>query len=78
MSMSVEKSGAALVTGRPRALFEDRFHHFDHPLRGFTSYSQHPNGRFLMVENAESRDESLVLVENWRAKVVQAFARDGG
>jgi hypothetical protein len=30
-----------------------------------------------MIENAESREESLVLVENWRAKVVQAFALDG-
>jgi Tol biopolymer transport system component len=76
MSMRVEKSGGALVTGRPRALFEDRFRHFDLQ-RGIPNYAQHPNGRFLMIENAESREESLVLVENWRAKVVQAFARDG-
>jgi serine/threonine protein kinase len=73
MSIPVEKSGGTLVTGRARPLFEDRFRD---PYPGpFLGYSQHPNGRFLMVESAES--ESLVLVENWRAKVVKAFARDG-
>jgi hypothetical protein len=76
ISIPVEKSGGALVTGRPRPLFEDRFRH--HQTRGFRNYSQHPDGRLLIVEDAEKGEESLVLVENWSAKVVQAFARDGG
>jgi Tol biopolymer transport system component len=76
MSIPIEKSAGGLVTGRPRPLFEDRFRHSD-SLRGFPNYSQHPNGRFLMVENVETREQSLVLVENWRAKLIQAFASDG-
>jgi serine/threonine protein kinase len=75
-SMPIEKSGGGLVTGRARPLFEDGFRHFDP--RGFANYSQHPNGRFLMIENVEDRESSLVLVENWRAKVAQAFARRDG
>jgi hypothetical protein len=39
---------------------------------------RHPNGRFLMIESAHSGGEAPILIENWRAKVVQAFARDGG
>jgi hypothetical protein len=61
---------------RPRELFPDHFRR--HPtLRGIRSYTQHPNGRLLMIEDVGS-GESLVMVLNWRAKVAQAFARDGG
>jgi Tol biopolymer transport system component len=73
-AITVEKSGGTLVTGRPRPLFEDRFRE-TYP-GTLLNYSQHPTGRFLMIESAQG--DSLVLVENWRAKVVQAFARDDG
>ena len=75
MAIPVEKSGGTLVTGRPRPLFEDRFRHAS--TRGIRNYSVHPDGRFLMIESAESGGESAVLVENWRAKLVQAFAHGG-
>ena len=76
MAIPVEKTAGALATGRPRPLFQDHFRR-NEP-RGFVSYALHPNGRFLMIQSAEDREQSLVLVLNWRAKVTQAFASDGG
>jgi Tol biopolymer transport system component len=76
MAMPVEKSGGTLATGLPRPLFEDRFRHASE--RGVQNYSVHLDGRFLMIESADSVGVSLVLVENWRAKLVQAFAQGGG
>jgi hypothetical protein len=76
MAIPVERSGAALVTGRPRPLFEDHFRR--HVARGIQNYQPHPNGRLLMIESVDSGEQSLVLVHNWRAKVAQAFATGGG
>jgi serine/threonine-protein kinase len=75
MSIPVEKPDGALVTGRPQPLFEDRFRR--NLVRGIQNYRPHPNGRLLMIESMDS-EQSLVLVENWGAKVAQAFARDSG
>jgi hypothetical protein len=75
MPIPVEQADGALVTGRPQSLFEDRFRR--NLLRGIQNYAPHPNGRLLMIESEES-ESSLVLVENWRAKVAQAFAQGGG
>jgi hypothetical protein len=75
MAIPVEKSGGALVTGRSRPLFEDRFRH--QWFRGYVNYVPHPNGRLLMIENVED-SQSIVVVLNWQAKVAQAFAQGGG
>jgi Tol biopolymer transport system component len=77
MAIPVQKSGNDLVTGKARSLFEDHFRR--NPFqRGIQNYRQHPDGRLLMIEPADTGEQSLVLVLNWRAKVVQAFADGDG
>jgi Tol biopolymer transport system component/tRNA A-37 threonylcarbamoyl transferase component Bud32 len=74
MAMPVERRGGDLVTGRARALFADRFLHA--PTLGVQNFRPHPNGRFLMIEPADESQTSLVLVQNWRAKLERVFAEE--
>jgi hypothetical protein len=46
-------------------------------VRALGSDWPHPNGRLLMIERVQGDEQSLVLVQNWRAKVARAFAPDG-
>jgi hypothetical protein len=73
MAIPVERRGGDLVTGRARALFADRFLH---AAPGVQSFSPHPNGRLLMIEPAEEAATTIVLVQNWRAKVERTFAEE--
>jgi hypothetical protein len=63
------------LSGSSRAPVRGRFLHSDPG--GYTNYAQHPNGRLLMIESTETGADQQILVENWRAKVVAAFERDG-
>ena len=67
-----EKRDGDLVTGRPRTLFEDRFLHNPNPT--VPNFELNSDGRLVMVEPAEEGDQTLILVQNWRAKVERAFA----
>ncbi len=74
MTLPIEISGEDLVTRRPEPLFEDDYLR----LGGrFQNYAVHPDGRFLMIQAAEAEEERLVLVQNWRAKVLEMFSEGG-
>ncbi len=75
MTIPIEKKGSELVIGRPETLFEDRFRRG--PNLGIINYGVHPDGRFLMVEAAEDQEEKVILVQNWRAKVLEMFSEGG-
>ena len=72
MAIPIEKQGSEVVTGRPEALFED--HYRRGILQGIINYSALADGRFLMIEPAEDQEEKVILVQNWRAKVLEAFS----
>ena len=74
MSISVTLRGDQLDTGLPRELFEDRFQTHIDP--GFTNYAVHPDGRFLFMRDVDDRDDRVVYIQNWRAKVEALFAED--
>ncbi len=76
MTIPVEISGEDLVTRRPEPLFEDDYLRLRGRLR-FQNYAVHPDGRFLMIQAAEDEEERLVLVQNWRAKVLEMFSEGG-
>jgi hypothetical protein len=62
-----------LRSGRPVALFEDRY--LRNQVAGLRNYEVHLDGRFLMVQLAREEDEGkIVLVQNWVAKLRRTFA----
>ncbi len=76
MSIPVEINSESLDTGRPVALFEDRFARS--PFRGMTNWAVHPDGRILFFEAVESdgarEGGKVVYVQNWAATVESVFA----
>jgi Tol biopolymer transport system component len=70
-AMPIEKNGTNLVTSRAQPLFEDRFRFAINP--GIQNFYPTPDGRFVMVQEAESQEARVILVQNWRAKVLAAF-----
>ena len=55
--------GEHFQPGRPVELFEDQFVRTD----GLwpPNYDVSPDGRFLMIDAADSYEASLILVQNW-------------
>jgi Tol biopolymer transport system component len=77
MAASVSVEAGRLVMSRAEPLFEDVYlHHYD---SGFLAYALDGEGRFLMIQPTEEADEDqqVILIQNWRAKVVQTFAETG-
>ncbi len=74
MTLPIEISGERFVTRRPEPLFVDDY--LRTPTRRQT-YAIHPDGRFLMIQATEAEEERLVLVQNWRAKVLEMFSEGG-
>ncbi len=75
MTLPIEIDGERFVTRRPEPLFEDDYLRV--PGR-YQNYAVHPDGRFLMIQAVEEdEEERLVLVQNWRAKVLEMFSEGG-
>ena len=74
MRIQVEISGERVSTGRPEAMFADRFLRYGARF-GYVDYAVLPDGRFLMIQPAgDERTGEMVLVQNWRAKLERMFA----